>query len=47
MNANEIRMDERNKVLDEVLALIEKAKKIKSDGFALILIEEEIERMKT
>ena len=46
MSVDEIRMDERNKVLDEVLALIEKAKKIKSGGFALILIEEQIERMK-
>ena len=46
MNEMEIRMDERNKVLDEILVLVEPAKRIKSSGFALILITEQIEGMK-
>lgn len=46
MSVDEIRMDERNKVLDEILVLVEQAKRIKSSGFALILITEQIERMK-
>ena len=46
MNEMEIRMDERNKVLDEILVMVEQAKRIKSSGFALILITEQIERMK-
>ena len=45
MNEMEIRMDERNKVLDEILVMVEQAKRIKSSGFALILITEQIERM--
>ena len=46
MNEIQIRMDERNKVLDEILVMVEQAKRIKSSGFALILIMEQIERMK-
>ena len=46
MNEMEIRMDDRNKVLDEILVMAEQAKRIKSSGFALILITEQIERMK-
>ena len=45
MNEMEIRMDERNNVLDEILVMVEQAKRIKSSGFALILITEQIERM--
>ena len=45
MNEMEIRMDDRNKVLDEILVMVEQAKRIKSSGFALILITEQIERM--
>ena len=46
MNEMEIRMDDRNKVLDEILVMVEQAKRIKSSVFALILITEQIERMK-
>ena len=46
MNEMEIRMDEINNVLDEILVMVEQAKRIKSSGFALILITEQIERMK-
>ena len=45
MNEMEIRRDERNNVLDEILVMVEQAKRIKSSGFALILITEQIERM--
>ena len=47
MNEMEIRMCERNNVLDEILVMDEKKKRIKSSGFALILITEQIERMKS
>ena len=47
MNEMEIRMDEINKVLDEILVMVEQTKRIKSSGFALILITEQIERMKS
>ena len=46
MNEMEIRMDEINNVLDEILVMVEQANRIKSSGFALILITEQIERMK-
>ena len=41
MNEMEIRMDEINKVLDEILVMVDQAKRIKSSGFALILIQAE------
>ena len=47
MNEMEIRMGERNKVLDEILVMVEQAKRIKSSVFSLILITEQIERMKS
>ena len=47
MNEMEIRMDEINNVLDEILVMVEQAKRIKSSVFALILITEQIERMKS
>ena len=47
MNEMEIRMCERNNVLDEILVMVEQAKRIKSSVFALILITEQIERMKS
>lgn len=47
MNEMEIRMDEINNVLDEILVMVEQAKRIKSSGFSLILITEQIERMKS
>lgn len=47
MNEMEIRMDEGNKVLDEILVMVEQAKRITSSGFSLILITEQIERMKS
>ena len=46
MNEMEIRMDEINNVLDGILVMVDHAKRIKSSGFALILITEQIERMK-
>lgn len=47
MNEMEIRMDKINNALDENLVMVEQAKRIKSSGFALILITEQIERMKS
>ena len=47
MSVNDIMTDARNKALNEVLELIEKHQEMKSSEFALILIKEEIERMKT
>lgn len=47
MSVDDIMTDARNKALNEVLELIEKHQEMKSGEFALILIKEEIERMKT